>query len=210
MLQTLTDLRRHEFIDYLNAILKNEPSLNKVASHSSVHANGFTKLVLERSPQVALRLHIWEPFQPGQEEQIENIHDHVWPFASRVLLGGLSEEQFGASGTGPLMDHYLYLRGRATLPPGNLFLHEQVRLHTLNNLSHPAGTVYRVDNTVLHRARNFDSGAHTVTLVLTGTPRNTPASVYTPTGLRVREDLRNARLAMASVRQLIDRIIAVL
>ncbi|MFB7654933.1 MULTISPECIES: hypothetical protein [unclassified Streptomyces] len=209
--QALADLRRHEFIEYLQAILNKDAALDSVANRSSVHANGFTKLVLERSPEIALRLHVWEPCRrKNEEEQIENIHDHVWPFMSRVLLGGLGEERFGVSRHGPLMDHYRYVRGRATLPPGALVFHEQVRLETLDHLSHLAGTVYEVDNTVLHRARNFDIDTHTVTLVLTGVPRRTPASVYTRAGLSIREDVQNARVSTDSVRQLIGWILEAL
>ncbi|BCL26836.1 hypothetical protein GCM10017557_16950 [Streptomyces aurantiacus] len=211
MAGVLECLQRREFIGYLQEFVSNAAMLETVAGRSSIHANGFTKLVLERHSGIALRLHIWEPGERDAELlQTENIHDHVWPFASRVLIGGLHEERFDFSRAGPLMDHYQYVRGRATLPPGNLVLDGQARLDMLADLSHSAGNVYEVDNTVLHRARIIGDAECTATLVMTGRPRVTPASVYAPTGVNVREDLRESRLSADSVLGLLEIVIEAL
>ncbi|MBQ1096609.1 hypothetical protein KBY55_11030 [Streptomyces sp. b94] len=211
MAEALKSLQRREFVGHLQGIVSNAAMLEAVASRSSIHANGFTKLVLERHSGIALRLHIWESGEPDTELlPAENVHDHVWPFASRVLIGGLYEERFDFSRTGPLMDHYEYVRGRATLPPGNLVLNGQARLDMAADLSHSAGNVYEVDNTVLHRAHNIGDAGWAATLVMTGKPRVTPASVYAPVGVNVREDLREAQLSTESVSGLLEMVIEAL
>jgi hypothetical protein len=208
--EVLVDLRRQELLNYLGRLLDDEPRLNTIAKRSSVHANGFTKLVLERRDGLALRLHVWEPAAAGQQKDPENIHDHVWSFGSKVLLGGLDEERFETASGGVVMDHYRYARARATLPPGSLELLGQVRLAQFSELSHRAGTVYHVDDTIRHRAWSVRDGGHVATLVLTGTPRNIGASVYASAGLPVRQDAEKADISSAIARRLISVIIEVL
>lgn len=208
--QVLADLRRQEFVDYLQRILDDQSTVEAIAERSSIHANGFYKLVLERRAGLALRLHIWEPTVPNQETASENVHDHVWSFGSRVLIGALGEQRFETARVGKVMDHYRYLRARATLPPGRLELLGQVRLAVLEDLSHPAGTVYHVDDTTLHRAWSVKDGGYAATLVLTGSPRSIGASVFADTGVRARDDAKNARLSMVATTQLIDVVIEAL
>jgi hypothetical protein len=208
--QVLINLGRREFIDYLQGILTTTSILNTIADNSSIHANGFAKLVLERRAGIALRLHIWEPLTPDQESKFENIHDHVWSFGSRVLIGGLGEQRFSTSRGGDVMDQYRYVRSRATLPPGRLELLGQVRLAMLNELSHPAGTVYHVDDATLHRAWSLRDGGYAATLVVTGSPRSAAASVYARTGTLPREDGQNAGLSTAAVRRLIGIVVEAL
>jgi hypothetical protein len=204
------NLRCREFSDYLQRILEDESTLNVVAGGSSIHANGFAKLVLQRSAGLALRLHVWEPAAPDQDGEPENVHNHVWPFGSRVLIGALGEQRFGPARDGAMMDHYRYVRDRATLPPGKLEHLGKVRLAKLDELSHPAGAVYHVDDTVLHRAWSVKDDGYAATLVLTGSPRSTGASVYAHAGVHAREDAPNAGLSSAAARRLIGVVVEAL
>ena len=201
--QVLMNLGRRELIDYFQRALSTASNVDAIAARSSIHANGFSKLVLERSVGLAMRLHVWEPVATGHNRQSENIHDHVWPFASRVLIGGLSEQRFGTARSGEPMDHYRYVRARATLPPGRLELLGNVRLAMLDELSHIPGTVYHADDTTLHRAWSVNEDSFAATLVLTGSPRSTGASVYTNSGAHVIEDVQEARLSSITVQRLI-------
>jgi hypothetical protein len=205
--QVLMNLRRRELVDYLQRTLDAAPTVNAIADRSSIHANGFSKLVLERSAGLALRLHVWEPAATDRDRQSENIHDHMWSFGSRILLGGLGEQRFGTACCGEAMDHYRYVRARATLPPGRLELLGHVRLAMLDELSYTAGMVYHVDDMTLHRAWSIKDGGFAATLVVTGSPRSTGASVYTYMGVHVREDAQDARLSPVAVRRLIGVVI---
>lgn len=208
--QFLRSLDRREIIKYLQAIVDDQSMLQTVTSRSSLHANGFAKIVLERHAKLALRLHIWTPVDPDQAEISENIHDHVWPFGSVILIGGLGEQRFISTKGGVVMDHYRYERARATLPPGRLAPLGQVRLNMLSEMLHPAGTIYQVEDTALHRAWSAREEGYAASLVLTGTPRESGASVYVRAGEHVREDIRDAQLLPEDVRRLIDVVIEAL
>lgn len=93
--------KKREFIDWLGssevfpnfvqALLQNPDNLTKIARRSFLHKNGFDVLQLFMTDDFELRIHIWPKQElPGQE----NIHNHRWDLASKILLGTLYQELF--------------------------------------------------------------------------------------------------------------------
>jgi hypothetical protein len=64
------------------------------------HSNGFDKISFPATAgsQVRLQLHIW-PAAAGRDSAGEppDVHDHRWSFASRVLVGSISNEAYAAT-----------------------------------------------------------------------------------------------------------------
>jgi hypothetical protein len=106
----MSELRVSEVADALEALAQDDLTMKGIASLSYRHANGFFKLVLHRSSETgaAIRLHAWMPDQVSAE----NIHNHRWPFVSRVLLGHVDEYLFEFSKDGEDMWRYSYERIR--------------------------------------------------------------------------------------------------
>jgi hypothetical protein len=66
-------------------------TLAEIAADSYRHANGFDKISFPgiNNIPVRLRLHIWRGASTGNGSDVDP-HNHRWPFASRVLVGDLT------------------------------------------------------------------------------------------------------------------------
>lgn len=83
-------LSSHEqIIALIQNTISNKNHLERIASRSYTHSNGFDKFVLLTSdnPQYKLRLHIWWPDVETSFD--EHIHNHSWNFSSAVITGAL-------------------------------------------------------------------------------------------------------------------------
>jgi hypothetical protein len=77
-----------DVVDVLSALTRSSSWVDCVAADSYRHANGFYKIPLFTSHGARLRLHFWD----GATSAEENVHNHRWNLASRVLLGTLEDE----------------------------------------------------------------------------------------------------------------------
>lgn len=209
-LASLTDLlstmSRREIKRILLDVVRDEESIAKVAGRSSIHANGFVKIVLERARGMAVRLHVWHTAHTPDADLIENIHDHVWAFASVVLVGELDEHRFVENASGTPADKYRYIRHRGTLPPGRLAHSGAVRLRKSAETVHVTGVPYQVSSSVLHRARNIPDHGLGATLAITGVQRQPIASVFAEPGCGVRQDEEYATLSIDETGRLVSLV----
>jgi hypothetical protein len=136
--------------------------LEAVAEASYVHGNGFAKIVLARSGGRALRLHV----ATGSAE--ENIHDHRWSFASKVLFGAMTNvlfEDAAADAAGIVLSERRYVRaGEESLefPVG------EARVHEISRTTYVTGDAYHMVHSQLHRI--VWDGRPTGTLMVTAAP----------------------------------------
>jgi hypothetical protein len=188
---------RRSLDGYLQGLVRDEERLIEVASRSSVHANGFMKIVLERKPGWALRLHVWKDAAAAEREShTENIHDHIWPFSSRILIGGLSEERFLKRENGEVAREYEYVReSRPFVMRGDLRFLGQAHLIRDSEIDHREGDVYNIDTEVLHRATGLVDQELNVTLALTGPIQKKYAKVYSLEGATAQSDPLDNRLS---------------
>lgn len=202
----LSSMGRQDIRRLLLDLVRDEETAAAIACRSSIHANGFVKIVLERSLGMTVRLHVWDTALVPDTDLPENIHDHVWAFASVVLVGELDEERFVENAAGMPADRYRYVRDRATLPPGKLERSGSVHLRKSAELVHEAGVPYRVDSSLLHRARNIRDHGLGATLAIMGVQRQPNASVFAAPDCAVRLDEEDAALSIDDTVRLVTLV----
>jgi hypothetical protein len=150
----------------LYQLLGNEAALVAIQQRSYYHHNGFRKLVLLQNASFKLRLHLWEA---RQEHHHENIHDHRWNFASRLLAGRFQTVIWEEDADGP------ETRLDCTYTPaqdGNTYgvrENGQVRLRQQATHWLQAGDLYYMPASTLHQVTDPGQG-HTRSLMLTAPP----------------------------------------
>lgn len=180
------------------ALVNDAAALREVCARSSVHPNGFAKVVLHSGEGWSVRLHIWPP---GRGVEDVNPHVHRWVFASWIIAGGLREVIFDKSTRGESFDLCDYGRDNGApylRPVGTATLTE------VTTIDRPAGTVYSRSRSVLHTAE--PSGHQLVaSLVLQGRQSFGSTPVYLRPGTppvhdeqALRPDELRSLLAMVS------------
>lgn len=141
------------------------------------HENGFEKLTLGLDPVTGalLRAHFWgrvDSDVPAQE--VGNLHNHRWSFASMVLRGELRVAKFAESNEGDEFTHYRYWPERGD----ELELVGRSRLLQVVLDLYSAGTEYQEPADEIHHASPCP-GTNTVTVMARSASKRTFADVYT-------------------------------
>lgn len=167
--RSLDNISAEDLIHALEETLQNQEQLVEIASRSSYHPNGFLKLqmVLERHAKV--RLHYWPASMLSAEE---NIHNHRWRLASKVLLGQLTSEIFVESDHKEVGAQNLEMR----MYRKQLGAHEAQTIHMgarfvkrSEVIIRSAGEAYYLDTDVMHRIIH-KGGQATLTLMVQSAP----------------------------------------
>ena len=162
--------------ELLEAVIAEPRDLRRVARRSYIHPNGYDKVVLVSAKSAAvpyeLRIHVWRPDSTGE---MPDVHNHDWDFASRVLCGELSCEEYAPHPDGEAQERYLYLRSQK----GAFEIRYQgmARLRVVRRYTLHAGDTYAMDRMVLHRVRGH-SGQITATVILQGPTGHLASEVY--------------------------------
>ena len=137
----------------VDELLANPTFLAEVAARSYHHGNGFLKVVIAAQNGWKLRLHVWFPNTPCEE----NIHDHRWSFASTVLCGQLLSETFVDEATGDIHgDEYCYF-ARQQQAMSHKVAQGQFHLRSLGQQCRSAGESYCLPKSVLHRICDYSN-----------------------------------------------------
>ncbi len=149
----------------LRSLLADRRSTAAVAAHSFTHPLGFDKLALAMSPSFDyhLRLHVW---WPGEQESVEDVHNHRFAFASAVLDGVLDMQTFERADDGLPVQEYESTWSRAVGISTFRHVGNAVLGCTLTSRM-PAGTVYCMSARALHRITAARGGI-SATLFLQG------------------------------------------
>lgn len=154
--QQLAEWMQHTFTPHcvlalIDEVLTHPVLLAEVANRSYHHGNGFLKVVLAAHDGWKLRLHIWFPGAPCEE----NIHDHRWSFASTILCGELLSETFVDDASGPVVgQEYLY-HARHGNEDSRKVAASQFRLRSQGRLMRRTGDAYFLPESVLHRICDY-------------------------------------------------------
>lgn len=180
------DLRDDPFVlrDSLRTLLLNDEAVERVAVRSSVHANGFAKIVLHVGGGCSVRLHVWHPHN-GRWIRDTMPHGHRWEFASWIVIGTLHEITFTEAADGVIYQRLAYRRkadGKQDLAPDGC-----APLRTDQTVVHPAGTVYARAHSMIHTATPAGEGL-VASLVLQGPRRFDPTPVYIRRGVEPDHD----------------------
>ena len=147
----------------LKSVLSDPSEVEKIASNSHTHHNGFDKFTLISSaePEYKLRLHIWWPGH--RPESGEHIHDHSWNFSSAILTGGYRFQLFNLSQEGEELFHY-----RCGFPDEGIGykvkLLGRARAKCQFSCDLSSGCAYSLQYTTLHRINNSEKLTSTITL----------------------------------------------
>lgn len=154
-----------KFHSLLESILCNPLQVERIASNSFTHNNGFDKFTLISSldPEYVLRLHIWWPDQ--RPVSSEHVHNHSWNFSSAILTGGYNFQLFDFGEEGEEMFHY-----RCGFPDEGsgykVQLLGKARIRCNFSCDLYPGCVYCLEYTALHRIINSEKLTSTITLHL--------------------------------------------
>jgi hypothetical protein len=91
----------------LNVVRSDADVLEVVANRSSIHHNGFGKVVLSRGAGWSLRLHVWTSWIRSDGDDV-NPHGHRWAFTSWIITGTLRETRFDIAHQGRQFHRYAY------------------------------------------------------------------------------------------------------
>jgi hypothetical protein len=155
----------------------------EVSRRSYSHSNGFAKLVVQINDESGfrLRLHVW-PADDRHRSGYEDIHTHRWPFASIVLGGAITVEQFREVDDFDQPDtvvcnRLVYEAAAAPARVRTLRTEGKQALRIVGAPLYPAGTVYFCDTQMLHRVARASSGT-AATLMVAGAATGNDALVY--------------------------------
>jgi hypothetical protein len=169
--------------------------LARTAAFAYRHTNGFRKITLFKGEACCLRVHIWD----DGSSRAENIHNHRWGFASRVLVGTVSESRFELAAHGKRADEFGYVRA----PGANFGSLERVReveLAQSGELVHEESALYSMTTQEIHRVNDGYSGP-LITLVLTGSGREPRSLVYSEPKSRPVDDRADNTLSVEATRR---------
>lgn len=162
------------FIKLIKAILADDEWLNRVQKASYYHRNGFDKLVLLEAGEYKVRLHWFRP--QGKLLPAENVHDHRWPFASKILSGTLQMDMLQPALHGEPFLQYQYdskkINGRY-----NVSFLQHACLHVYEQLVYSAGQQYLMPTTDLHRIV-YHPACEAMTLMITGKPERQDCRLF--------------------------------
>ena len=157
----------------IRRILADPEHLAESAKQSHQHPLGFDSIVLENTlPLYRARLHVW---WPQTALVIEDVHNHAWSFASRVLTGELRFTSYRETDDGMPFHHYRYRYG----DQGGYGETTTVRLGVALDACLPSSTYYSFDLNERHRVAPVKTGRPVSTLVLTGALQRDGSDVYT-------------------------------
>jgi hypothetical protein len=175
MRQTAEELRDRpgRLRSALGVLLRDDEALDEVAHRSSVHHNGFAKVVLSRGEGWSLRLHVWSPSVRSRFDTL-NPHGHRWSFASWIITGTLREITFVEDRCGQVFHRCAY--GRDAPEMWHLQNSGATTLAADELVDREAGTVYERVGSEVHTAAPRSSLV--ATLVLQGQHRDETTEVF--------------------------------
>jgi hypothetical protein len=177
--------------DDLTALVDDPQRLDDVADRSSIHPNGFAKIVLYPDERFGVRLHIWSRREGLWAEETQP-HGHRWAFASWIVVGRVHEVSYSTEprpGSGGQYIRYGYVREE--LRPRLNAIDDAV-LWKDGVVDHDIGDVYWRARHELHTAAPDGHGL-VASLVLQGSHDNTPTAVYVRPERKPREGEQELR-----------------
>jgi len=176
---------------FINNLTRSQAELDKIASRSYYHNNGFFKvLLIDKRPKYSIRLHIW-PEHPFQEC---DVHNHPWGMSGLVLNGSYewpiytlerTQEEGGLFGLYEcryLKDysgHSFNKNGKATLnevdnmcmQEGDIFRLSPMQYHSVKkDNSEPADSIVITDNSEVLSADVISGRSISCNVVLMNAP----------------------------------------
>jgi hypothetical protein len=147
-----------------------ESDLDQMVEKSLLHSNGFDKLVLATGKHFNIRLHRFHP--PQVMTPAESVHNHRWEFASSILNGSYTAQEFDVT-QGPITrHHYTYTKNQGMIARG------QAQISQVDEYTVTPGHSYFMNADTFHSiTRIGDEGC--ITLMMTGLTDEFTTEVFT-------------------------------
>jgi hypothetical protein len=170
----------------IGSILEDEDLLQGCLKSSYRHANGFDKIVLLSGPNFKLRLHRFVQDPTKQPPPAEHVHNHRWPFASRIIDGSLCMDLFAETGgedpNSPIPFHkYIYHSQKEDGGFNASYVGVRGLVCISESVWHEQGTTYCMSPEEMHRI--ICSHESVTTLMLTGKPISSTCNLLSNTRL---------------------------
>jgi hypothetical protein len=151
LVSLVRSLSPKELVDDLRKHLADDTQFGRhVQSHASMSPNGFLRLYLApKQSSCQVRLHVWQETHFRSREP--DIHNHRWPFASRVLCGRLRVDEFIEDTEGELILFRYRHQPSETLVGFRLESDGLARLRKAGERSLGTDAVYFTGEDALHR-----------------------------------------------------------
>ncbi|MDN5852654.1 MAG: hypothetical protein L0K86_07380 [Actinomycetia bacterium] len=179
-------LRRRPTVirDRIESLISRDEHLERIATQSYWHENGFAKIRLLRGSSFGVRLHVW-PAGPDRLGEVDP-HGHRWAFASWIAAGVGVEETIYLDVTGRRRDSrvnaLVYTRYEYSRDTNGFLAHPQeARLRVAGRRRHVKGEVYSCAQTALHVVAPIGTGL-VATIVLQGPATLGSTPVYSRRG----------------------------
>lgn len=189
-------------VDNLNELIDAtlNQTLNNLVEKSYLHPNGFDKMVLISGETFNLRLHNFHP--PAVMKPAESVHNHKWEFASSILHGGYSAQEFDVHTGDTDKYHYRYAKGEGMkyVSPDKVQMTKEYKV--------APGDSYFMPSDVFHSIRRInDEGC--ITVMMTGFTHETTTSVFTDDELAPGEGNIHCGMRMYSADELKDTLLGI-
>jgi hypothetical protein len=175
--ESISRLREINIENIFDEVFANEFALANISVNSTLHPNGFYKIVLwEGNTGERLRIHFWSDTSKGITPHESDIHDHFWEFSSLVLFGAVYSELFIPTSDSIGSDYLHFLLHDQSNQSYILEKIENSRLSCTEYRTFKKGSIYSLNESQLHRVQCENN---TATLVLQGSRKNKNNHVYT-------------------------------
>jgi hypothetical protein len=191
----------------VEGVLADPPWSERVAANSYLHENGFYKLVLADSgtPPFKLRLHSWLRWRTDDEIVRENIHNHRWNFATVLVRGAYTFQQFVVRPGGQTYHKYNYSSPGGTGAYCMEYVGSQDLVKVLD-MRLGSRCSYEINHTVLHRAVQDENDA-LLTLMLQGGIKKSKTAVYSVSDLGQGPQIPAQSIGHQTARQILTDVL---
>ena len=174
--RVLENVSTDDLIHAIRLLMNDEKRMEQVAIDSSFHPNGFIKIQfhIQGETKTKIRLHYWPANAHTAEE---NVHNHRWRMASKVMMGSLHSETWVPLDNMDVQD--VKNAQRLTLR----MYHKQLGAYgateknmgmvwatCTDNVHQAAGMAYYMHEDTMHRIVQPTSNTPTLTLMVQSAP----------------------------------------
>jgi len=138
------------YTDIISFYLKND--LENILERSYLHQNGFSKIVLYKSMDCQIRLHIWD----GYHKEEENIHNHRFHFNSSILRGQYREEIYELDSFNGV-DYFAYSYAPCSELNYDLVPQKNIKLKNVGKFTYKEGEGVSRQASILHKVSPISS-----------------------------------------------------
>ena len=174
--RVLGNVSTDDLIQAIRLLMGDEKRMKQVALDSSFHPNGFIKIQfhIQGDTKAKIRLHYW---QANAHTAEENVHNHRWRMASKVMMGALHSETWVPLNDLDVQD--VENAQRLTLR----MYHKQLGAYGASeknmgmvwatcteNIHREAGSAYHMHEDTMHRIVQPASNTPTLTMMVQSAP----------------------------------------